>query len=576
VSDMGGEYLSNPPPPVPPQANRIARQPKRMLWPVRTVAGVVLINGIVIAAGAFSRRDFDPMRMASELLPLGVSHWGRALSVVLGFLLVYLSFFLFRRRRLAWMAAVVVCALATLLHLLASPDRTAAIAPIAVLAILVLLRRSFSVRIPTRSLAWGATAFGASLLFAVAYGTLGFWLLDRSAFGINFHMGDALIRTLRVYGLVGDPELVPRTREARWFLDSLAALGAVAMPAAVYALFRPAAYRLRTLPHERERARSILKEHGRSSDDFFKLLPDKSYFFIEGDGAFVAYKVAWGMALALGDPSGPENRIGEAVEGFTAFCERNGWDPVFVHTLPDFQALYAQLGFNSVKIGEEAVVDLARFAEHTSREKGFRQVQNRFEKKGFQAERHLPPHPGERLDRLAEVSREWLSLPGRRERTFALGQFDRAYLGGTPVFTVSAPDGRLVAFANEIPGYREGEATIDLMRHRREIPNGAMDYLFLRLMLTLHTEGYRAFSLGLAPLAGVGEGPDAKPEERALRELFAHLNRFFSFRGLRSYKTKFDPQWRESFIIYRGGPLELVRLGIALVRATEGSRAGSR
>ena len=62
--------------------------------------------------------------------------------------------------------------------------------------------------------------------------------------------------------------------------------------------------------------------------------------------------------------------------------------------------------------------------------------------------------------------------------------------------------GRLMAFLNEVPGIRAGVATIDLMRHRRETPNGLMDYVFGELLLRLREEGYGWFSLGLAPLAG--------------------------------------------------------------------------
>jgi len=42
-----------------------------------------------------------------------------------------------------------------------------------------------------------------------------------------------------------------------------------------------------------------------------------------------------------------------------------------------------------------------------------------------------------------------------------------------------------------------------------------MDYLFSELMLHLREDGYQWFSLGLAPLAGVGIRRDATLEERA-------------------------------------------------------------
>ena len=51
--------------------------------------------------------------------------------------------------------------------------------------------------------------------------------------------------------------------------------------------------------------------------------------------------------------------------------------------------------------------------------------------------------------------------------------------------------------------------------------------------------------------------------------MFEHLNRFFSYKGLRSYKAKFEPQWTDSFIVYQGGVPGLVRTGLALQRVSE-------
>jgi phosphatidylglycerol lysyltransferase len=171
---------------------------------------------------------------------------------------------------------------------------------------------------------------------------------------------------------------------------------------------------------------------------------------------------------------------------------------------------------------------------------------------------------------LEEVSREWLALPGRRERTFSLGRFDRKYLADCPLFVVQDAAGRVTAFANEIPSYRSGEATIDLMRHRQEIVNGTMDYLFMEMFTALAAAGFRTFDLGLAPFAGIGELPGASLQERALHEIFAHLNRFFSYKGLREYKSKFGPRWEDRFLAYRGAAPGLLRTGLAIARATEG------
>jgi phosphatidylglycerol lysyltransferase len=136
------------------------------------------------------------------------------------------------------------------------------------------------------------------------------------------------------------------------------------------------------------------------------------------------------------------------------------------------------------------------------------------------------------------------------------------------VFAARDASGRMLAFVNQIPCWPDGTTTVDLMRHRLEIPNGTMDYLFLRTLEMLSSE-YRRFSLGLAPLAGVGDHPGASLEERAVHQIYERLNRFFSYKGLRSYKSKFDPVWEDRFFCYEGGPQALLRAGMALGRMTE-------
>jgi lysylphosphatidylglycerol synthetase-like protein (DUF2156 family) len=46
-----------------------------------------------------------------------------------------------------------------------------------------------------------------------------------------------------------------------------------------YWIVMPILYRFHTLPQERERAKGLLGQYGRTSLDNFKLWPDKSYFF---------------------------------------------------------------------------------------------------------------------------------------------------------------------------------------------------------------------------------------------------------------------------------------------------------
>ena len=326
---------------------------------------------------------------------------------------------------------------------------------------------------------------------------------------------------------------------------------------------------LATATHQdRAEVEAIVMRYGRAPVDYFKTWPDKSYFFSSSRASVVAYGVAWSVAVSLGDPVGPVDELEPLILSFVSFCAGNGWRAAFQEVLPDLLPVYQRHGFCVLKIGEEGLVDLERFATHTSRQRAFRKPRQHLEAAGYRVTRELGPHPEDRLDEAQEVSDEWLSLPGRRERAFTLGRFDRCYLAQRPLVVVRDHVGRLAAFVNEVPGVRPGVATVDLMRHRRAAPNGLMDYLFSELMLLLREEGYRWFSLGLAPLAGVGGRPDARLRERAVHQAYEHLRALFSFKGLRHYKAKFEPEWEERFLVYQGGPAGFLRTALALGRIT--------
>jgi phosphatidylglycerol lysyltransferase len=323
------------------------------------------------------------------------------------------------------------------------------------------------------------------------------------------------------------------------------------------------------LRSERARAAAILSHYGRDPLDFFKLWPDKSYFLSPTSRCFIAYKAAWSVAISLGDPVGPDEELEPTVRAFLRFCDTAGWTAAFHQVGSKLVPMYRRLGFRTLKIGEGATVDLTHFRVNTIHRRAFRKIRRRFEGAAYALSRSVPPHAPRLLDEAEQVSDEWLSLPGRRERAFTVGRFDRAYLGQTPLFALRDPSGRLLAFVNEIPAYRPGTSTIDLMRHRRVIPNGTMDYLMASLLLELARSGCQRFSLGLAPFAGVGDKPGASLEERGARFLFEHLNHFFSYKGLRHYKAKFEPEWEDVFLAYQGGARGLVRTTVALNRITE-------
>ena len=88
------------------------------------------------------------------------------------------------------------------------------------------------------------------------------------------------------------------------------------------------------------------------------------------------------------------------------------------------------------------------------------------------------------------------------------------------------------------------------MRHLPDAPVGVMDLLFVELIDYARSHGFAYFNLGMAPLRGVGETRYARTGERLLRLVYEHGNRFYNYKGLRSYKEKFHPEWRGSYLAF--------------------------
>jgi len=532
-------------------------------WPIWLVTLATFSNGLLGIFRVLLTRFPPHIHLLDIPFPIYFYDWSRSLTLVLGFILLYLSFRIFQRRRVAWWLATIGSALAILTHLGQWRLWYTASVPALTLVLLLVSRRRFTVRSEFRSIVQGLAFTGVSILIAVAYGTLGFWFLLPRDFGINFHIGDALVRTLREYSLWGNEDLVPQTKHALWFLKSLDFLGITAGIVAAYNLFRPVVYRL-ALPHERSRVERILARHGRSSYDYFTIRPEKSYFFSDTHTSFIAYRTVMGVAICLADPVGPDDELEKTTQSFLSFCRDNGWLASFL--FPDRIPMYRQLGLSVLKIGEEAVVDLEQFSSKTANIKYFRYVHRKFDGEGYRLKRHLPPHAPSLLDEVQEVSGDWLKIPGHREIGFAQGCFESDYVARTPLVVLRDSSGRLSAFVNEVPSYRPGEATFDMMRHRQGIPSGTMDYIFRELMLMLAEENFKTFNMGFAPFAGIGMQSGATMTEKAIHQLSEHLNWLVRAKGLRQFKNKFKPTWEDRFLVYQGGPLLLPKIAIALSR----------
>ncbi len=534
---------------------------------VRFIAILTAAMGLLNVLSASTPALADRAAILGRYSPLAVT-WGSHVTAVLaGFALIVLAYGLTQRKRTAWAATLLVLLVSLVSHLLKGLDyEEAGLAGL--LALYMFWQRAhFQARSDPPSLRQGVNALAAALAFTLVYGTIGFFLLDRH-YSVNFSLNAALRQTVVMFTQFYDPGLQPITGFGRYFAASIYMVGGVTLAYALAALLRPVIQRGPTMLAEREQAREIVERYGRSSLARIVLFHDKSYWFSTG-GSVVGYTAKAKTAVALGDPIGPEEDAAMAITGFCEFCHQQGWQPAFYQTLPDYVPLYQAAGFEEVRTGHEAIVDLHAFTLEGKAGKPFRTPINKLTRLGYRADIVQPPLSRELLHELREVSDEWLTMMHGKEIRFTLGWFDDDYIGSSAVIVVRDETGRATAFANIVPEYSRSEVSIDLMRQRREVENGTMEFLFSSLLLWCKEQQYDTFNLGLSSLSGIGEAPADPAAEKVLHYVYNHINQFYNFQGLHAFKEKFNPTWEPRYVVFPGYA-SLPAVWLTLARAGSG------
>ncbi|MFH7028049.1 MAG: phosphatidylglycerol lysyltransferase domain-containing protein [Heteroscytonema crispum UTEX LB 1556] len=535
-----------------------------------SAAFLTALVGVVNLVSAVTPNLHERNHWLKEFLPFEIRAGGHIFAALTGFVLLALATNLLRRKRVAWLLTVGLLVVSIFSHLFKGLDYEESLLSGVLLVQLLLMRRVFTAQSDRPSIARGVRLLIGALLFTLAYGTIGFYLLD-GKFSENFNWRDAILQTLAMFFTEDNWGLKPKTRFGEFFANSIYIIAASTFGSAVIMLLQPVFVRNTATQIERQKARDIVEKYGCSSLAAFTLLSDKSYYFSPSGNSVIAYVPKGRGAIALGDPIGPIEDRKEVLIGFQQFCQRNDWYPAFYQTMPDDIDLYNSLGFKVLKIGEEAIVDLKAFTLQGKAGKNFRPSINRLTKDGYEVKFYKPPISDDLLHQLKSVSDEWLKMVQGSEKKFSLGWFDEAYLRECEIVVVHSPDGGISAFANIVSEFQLNEITNDMMRHRSTIENGTMDFLFVSMLQHYKEEGYDSFNFGLSALAGVGKTSESRRLERLLNYLYEHLNRFYNFQGVHSYKEKFRPRWEPRYLVYPS-LTALPDVIVALIRADSGDR----
>ncbi len=328
---------------------------------------------------------------------------------------------------------------------------------------------------------------------------------------------------------------------------------------AVFSLLRPATTRLEPATDEAlERAVDIVEKQ-RYADANLVRMGDKSVMFSDKGDAFIMYGRQGRSWIALFDPVGDRSAMPELVWRFVETARAAGCRAVFYQISPALLSHCADAGLRAFKLGELAVSDLSTFEMKGGKWANLRQTASRAQRDGLSFEVIAAEDVPGVMDELAAVSDAWLADHNAKEKGFSLGAFTPDYIRAQPVGILKL-EGKIVAFANILITGAKDEGTIDLMRFSPDAPKGSMDFLFVQIMEYLRAEGFSHFNLGMAPLSGMSKRETAPVWDRIGSTVFEHGERFYNFKGLRAFKSKFHPQWHPRYLAVSGGGNPMIAL----------------
>ncbi|MDR5828553.1 bifunctional lysylphosphatidylglycerol flippase/synthetase MprF [Caballeronia sp. LP006] len=507
--------------------SRVSQLAPLFLSIVTFAAGSMLV--ISGATPAFKIR----IAFLQTVLPLWVLESSQLLGSVLGVLLLFVARGLMRRLDAAWWLALMLA----VANLALSLAKGLAFVEAGVLAVLILLLVATRERFNRRSSLF-AERFTATWLFSIGM------VIAVAVWIMFFAFRDVAYNTDLWWQFAFD-DRAPRA------LRATLAAGVFASAFAVWQLLRPAAGRFeKPAPQDLADAARIFRAQERS-DAGLAMMGDKSFLFSESRQAFLMYAKHGRTWAALHDPVGPRHEWAALIRQFVALAHSHNGRAAFYQVRADALPLYLDAGLTLMKLGEEAHVALSEFDLKGSHRSHLRYALKRGERDGFDTEVIDPSRVAECMPMLRTISDDWLDSRSAREKSFSVAAFNEDYLAAQSVLLVRQ-QGAPVAFVTFMTTDMNTEATVGVMRHVAEASPYAMEYLFTKLALHLKEAGFKSLSLGIAPLSGMEPTPLASHWHRLAGLVWRFGGRFYNFRGLRGFKSKFQPRWEPRYLAASG------------------------
>jgi lysyl-tRNA synthetase, class II len=468
---------------------------------------------------------------------------GLIVADAVGLLLIARS--LTRGSRRAWRAALALLAASFGLQLLHDVELPQALVSLTLLGAFWHWRWSFTGRGdpggPRRAAIFAGTGLGVVYVVAVATVAVHAVLRDQAA-----TIGGSLRQAAAA--LVGIDAGHPSTRFSSDLSTTFATAAAALVAAALYFALRAPRSGARQTADQRRIVNELVQSSRPDTLAYFALRHDKAYFVAASGRAALAYRALSGIALVSGDPIGDPAAIDDLLDQFAAHCRARAWRIAVIGVSADRRAAWQHIGLRAIYVGDEAVVDPARFTLDGRVMRKVRQSVTRLQRAGFRTRvvraRDMTEDDWRAID---EVSRAY--EPDKPVQGFSMAADDfRTPEFADAVFVIGDDAGGAAGYLHFVPVPASTGLSLSAMRRVPDTPNGFTEFLLAETFAWSREHGVSLVSLNFNAFGRLLRGEYEPRLRHHLARWGVHqLERVAQVERLHDFNRKFLPDWQPRY-----------------------------
>jgi phosphatidylglycerol lysyltransferase len=300
------------------------------------------------------------------------------------------------------------------------------------------------------------------------------------------------------------------------------------------------------------RARALAMQYGWNAMAYQVVNDGILHWFAAAGDAVVGYVRTHGVCIVVGAPICDGDRLADVLAEWEAFVASVGCRACYFGAAGRvFDALHRRPGYTTVVLGAQPVWNPANWAEIPARTASLRSQIHRARNKGVRVSEWAPERASSD-PRLQECLQQWLRTRGLPTMHFLVEPNTLHDLTGRRIF-VAERNAQVVGFINASPVPARQGWLVEQFVRGRHAPNGTIELMFDAMMHAVASSGAAYVTMGLVPLREGTEQPaDLNPAWLAALLAFVrvHGRRFYNFRGLERFKSKFRPHaWEPIYAI---------------------------